>query len=273
MSKLHYTNIASKYFGLLAEIRFPKLIQKILNSGYVKVAGIDLSEFQPAADYESLQALFTRNLAKARKFSKNKTIVISPTDSKVVQFGVMEKNSMLQVKGVSYNINMLLTENAGSISKVIDGSYISLYLSPKDYHHFHVPCDMKINKIVHVPGRLYSVRPALQNKKEIFVRNERVILECIANNKLLYMVLVGATMVGKISLKFSDIETNTKSREIRVINYKKPLNIKKGDNMGCFKLGSSVVLVFEKGTISFKDVSIGKEIRFGDSIAVFLRNS
>lgn len=269
-------NILSKYFGKFAETEFPSPIQKIINSSYVKLLKINLSEFKDSDHYYSLQQIFTRNLSERRYFSEDPKAVIAPVDSRITQFGRLNKNKLLQIKGMSFNVSDLLTLNVypPNIRKILNGEYINFHLRPKDYHHYHAPCDLKVFQLIHIPGKLYPVKHFfLKTKKDLFVENERVVLECqTKNHKLIYLICIGATLVGKIHIAFEPgLITNTDSKKIKVVKYVKPKEICKGDDFGYFKMGSTVVVLFQKNLIKFRgNLKPNQEINYCGTIGKFL---
>ena len=266
---MHITNLISQYFGKFAKKEFPSFFQKIINNTYVKTMGLDMSEFRDPKYYKSLNDLFTRELAIQREIDKAKDIIISPTDSFVTQCGNLKKEILLQIKGMEYSVEELLTYHIkkDNLKKVIDGSYMNFYLSPKDYHRYHAPCDFSITKLIHVPGKLYPVNfKYLKKEIDLFCQNERVILECISSDeKIFYMVFVGALNVGQMVFTFeSAVETNSDASEIKVYEYDN-LNVKKAECLGYFKMGSTVVMIWEKDSIKLKNLT-NKKITFGSSI-------
>ncbi len=265
---MHITNIISQYFGKFAKKEFPSFIQTIINNGYVKFLGLDMSEFRQAKHYKSLNDLFTRELAIPREINEDNNVVISPTDSLISACGKLNKQTLLQIKGMEYNVEELLTYHVGdNVKKVIDGSFMNFYLSPKDYHRYHAPVSFKITKLIHVPGKLYPVNFKYLNMElDLFCQNERVILECIdRNDKLFYMVFVGALNVGQMVFEFeSAVETNTDATEIKVYEYEN-LEVTKGDCLGYFKMGSTVVMVWEKDSVDLLELT-NKKVTFGEKI-------
>ena len=247
--KAAWTNGISRGFGKFASYKFPTLIQNGINKLYVVLMGVDLSNFHPSSHYPTLNSLFTRELLYKREMPKDPTMIVSPADSLISELGDLKESTAMQIKDFQYCIKDLLTEHISDENKekVIDGKYINFYLSPKDYHRYHVPTDMRVTKAIHVPGLLYPVNfTYLRKVHSLFVKNERVILECFDNSgKLFYMILVGALNVGKMTLTFEPkIETNIDASELKVYEYEN-LNLKKGDELGMFKMGSTVVMIFE----------------------------
>ncbi len=265
---MHITNTISQIFGKFAKTKFPSFIQKFINNTYVKSLGLDMSEFRNAKFYNSLNDLFTRELAIARQIDESENTFISPTDSYITQCGKINKELLLQIKGMEYSVEDMLTYNcANNFEKVNNGSYMNFYLSPKDYHRYHAPVDFKINKLVHVPGKLYPVNIKYLNKQiDLFVENERVILECTHNDKLFYMVFVGALNVGQMVFTFEPkVETNTEERDVQIYEYEDK-EVKKGDCLGYFKMGSTVVMVWEENFVELEEL-LNNPVKFGQTIA------
>ena len=268
---MHITNLISRTFGKFAKKEFPPFIQNIINTGYVKFLRLDMSEFKNPKEYKTLNMLFTRQLEVIRPYDENSTNIISPADSLVSQCGNIANETLLQIKGMEYNVEELLTYFCkDNFPKIKDGNYMNFYLSPKDYHRYHAIADCKIKKLIHVPGKLYPVNMRYLNKElDLFVQNERVILECIHNGKYFYMVFVGALNVGQMVFNFETrVETNKKSNEIKIYEYDN-LEIKKADCLGYFKMGSTVVLIWEKDCVILDDL-INDEVKYGQKIASYI---
>lgn len=265
---MHITNIISQNFGKFAKTKFPSFIQKFINNCYVNFLGLNMSEFRNPKFYKSLNDLFTRELAIPRQIDKDENSFISPTDSLVTQCGTLEKDLLLQIKGMEYSVEDMLTYHcAQNFEKVNNGKYMNFYLSPKDYHRYHAPYDFEVKRLIHVPGKLYPVNLKYLNKQiDLFVENERVIVECIHDEKLFYMVFVGALNVGQMVFTFEPkVETNCDVRDIQIYEYENK-HIKKGDCLGYFKMGSTVVMVWEEGLVNLEEI-LGRDIKFGQKIA------
>ena len=260
------TNAISRLFGKFASHSFPRWFQRIINRVYVRIFAIDLSDFAPAESYPTLNALFTRKLAHQRKVDSSKDSLISPSDSLITEQGIVASNLALQIKGMSYPIDGFLGIQAGEA----DGfSYINLYLSPSDYHRYHAPCDMEIIEARYFGGELLPVNfPSLRKNSNLFVRNERVVL--VANtphNTRIYFVAVGALNVGKMIFHFdSRINTNATPNARDIYTYDTPICVKKGDDLGHFQMGSTIVLVMQDSSL---ESSIDQKVRFGERIAHF----
>ncbi len=264
------SSCASRLFGKFASKEFCSVLQNMINKIYVKLMKVDLREHADTDRYSSLNELFTRALRVPREFEPNEDEFISPCDAFISECGEITDQKALQIKGYSYSVRNLLGYYILKQEKdrLIAGNYLNFYLSPKDYHRYHAPCDMRIKKAVHIPGKLYPVNFTwLKKIPELFIENERVILECYTNDeKLFYMVFVGALNVGKMEFIFDhNIKTNAKSGKEEFYMYDN-LYLQKGDELGRFEMGSTIVMFFEKNMVELL-CSKNKTIRFTELIA------
>jgi phosphatidylserine decarboxylase len=270
MTKL--TNIISTLFGKFAKYQFAPSLQRFINHSYVKLLGLDLSEFNPAHTYTSLNGLFTRELLCPRAIDMDTQAIISPADSFISACGFNENGLSYQIKGMRYSLDGLLEKcDQDMVSSLKDGDYINFYLSPKDYHRYHAPCDLQILKVVHIPGYLYPVNfPSLRNVKDLFIKNERVIFECKTScGKNLYLVFVGALNVGSMVFVHEPrVQTNTKKSESSLYEHD-ALYVKKGDMLGYFEMGSTILMLCEKDLVALEEIENCK-VRYGQKVARFL---
>jgi phosphatidylserine decarboxylase len=266
--KKHYTSVISQKFGKFASKRFPKFIQKIINKSYVKLMGLDMSEFENPSSYPTLNKLFTRALREPREITDKKRVIISPVDALVTDFGEIVNGKAYQIKGMEYNIDELFGEYHKEASKSVDGgSFLNLYLSPKDYHRYHMPDTLKIVSLTHIPAKLYPVNfPLLRNKDNLFIENERVIIECRDRSDNIYvMVLVGALNVGKMVVIFEkEVNTNSEIREPKHYKYNN-LWLDKGELFGWFEMGSTILLFNQKGVLEL-EVCLNQKVKFAEPI-------
>lgn len=259
------TNAISRGFGKFASAQFPSFLQKFINSSYVKLMKLDMSEFDEISSYKSLNQLFTRAFVQQREIEDG---FISPVDAFISKIGSVEDEMLFQIKGRSYSLSRLLTSNYKEKVALLDGAdYANFYLSPKDYHRYHIPFDMQILSVTHVPGKLYPVNFKYLNKvTNLFIENERVIVEAKVGDKILFLVLVGALNVGKMVVNFeTDIHTNAKAGHIRKYSYA-DMHVKKGDEFGYFMMGSTIVMIAQKGLLELQMYEASK-VRFGEKIA------
>ncbi len=264
--KKHITNSISNIFDKFANKKFNSHIQNFINSAYVKLLGLDMSEFRQPQTYGTLNELFTRKLETKRKFDNTNETYISPTDSFVSAQDEIKNNTVYQIKGMSYKLDELLTEHINDNN--LDGGYfMNFYLSPKDYHRYHSPYNFRLLKLIHIAGKLYPVNFNYLNKKQnLFIQNERVVAVCeTANKQKFYMVFVGALNVGKMVFEVEPkIKTNSKPNSTTIYNYEN-IYIKKADCMGYFEMGSTVLIFWQKDMISLENLE-NKKVKFTDTI-------
>ncbi len=260
--RFYFTNFISTLFGKVADIEFPLPMQSRLNSLYVKSFGIDMSEFDTIASYKTLNRLFTRSLLKAREFSSKELEIISPVDSKVYEVSIVNSESSVFVKGNEQRVGDILGKEIGE-----GFTFINLYLSPKDYHRYHAPLDLKIERSRYYPGALFPVNAlGLKGVKNLYAKNERVVLDCVTKSgKRIYFVAVGAFNVGKIVFNFDDnINTNSYKEREEIREYEN-LEVKKGDELGHFMMGSTILLFVEG--VKTIDIKSSQKVSFGEVIA------
>ena len=268
MAKRHYTSAISQAFGKFASKPFPPIIQHIINASYVKLMGLDMSEFRDPASYRTLNALFTRALEVERPLPEERQALISSVDALVTDFGTIEEGRAYQIKGMSYSIEALFGEHHKEAAAWVDGGvFMNFYLSPKDYHRYHMPYDLKVHSLTHIPGKLYPVNfPLLRNKKDLFIENERVILECEDSvGRMHVLVLVGALNVGKMVVTFEPtVNTNSDIQEPQHYTYE-DLFLNRGDLFGWFEMGSTILHFAQKDAI-VPELAINQKVRFGEII-------
>ncbi|MBZ7939349.1 phosphatidylserine decarboxylase [Campylobacter sp. W0014] len=265
---MNFSRESSKLFGLIAQFKFPKIIQKKINQWYVNYFKIDMSEFDDVLEYKSLNELFTRTMKIPRAIDEG---FISPSDGKILQCGSTfladEEYFAFSIKGCTYSVVELLKDSfePHELEKGLD--YINIYLSPRDYHRYHSPCDMQILSATYTRGALYSVNEKhLKSISNLYTKNERVSLKCQNEKGIFWLVFIGAQNVGKMCFNFDDsIKTNAKFSYSFTKKYEN-LRVKKAEELGYFELGSTIVLIAQKG-IWNKKIKIGQKIKFGESIS------
>jgi len=265
----HYTAILSRLFGRFAAKEFGAGIQPFINRSYVKMMKLDMHPFEATESYPSLNALFTRALVLNRPFDTTPNTIISPCDALVSEAGYIQNGQAHQIKGMRYDTAALLgAHHAADLPRLEGGAYVNLYLSPSDYHRYHIPFDLSVHSITHIPGKLYPVNfPLLRNKLNLFLENERVVIECSDQDGARhFLVLVGALNVGKMVVTFEPrIQTNANERFHQHYHYDEPKHLKKGELFGWFEMGSTIVMISEKDRIHY-DVNIGQKVMFGQTI-------
>jgi phosphatidylserine decarboxylase len=268
---LHRTSRISQIFGKFANREFFKPIQILINRAYVTFLGLDMSEFDKPSSYKSLNKLFTRELQVQREINPNHTL-ISPVDALISDCGQIKEGLAYQIKGMEYRLDELLGKHYTGYDKMLEGGeYINFYLSPKDYHRYHIPLDFDILSATHIPGKLYPVNdPSLNKRKNLFIENERVVIHGKdRSGKVHFIILVGALNVGQMVVSFEEqIKTNAKVEESTHYTYDN-LHMKLGELMGWFEMGSTVVLLSQKDAI-IPDVKVGQKVKFGERIGGLL---
>jgi phosphatidylserine decarboxylase len=262
----HYTSIISNIFGKFASAEFPSIIQHMINATYVKLMGLDMSEFREPSTYKTLNKLFTRALETPRELPDDATLYISGVDALISDAGTITDGKAYQIKGMSYNIEELFGKyHKDAVERVEGGEFINFYLSPKDYHRYHMPMRLKINSLTHIPGKHYPVNfPLLRNKVDLFIENERVVIECEdVKGRTQVLVLVAALNVGQMVVTFEEkVRTNSEIREPVHYTYE-DLWVERGDFYGWFEMGSTILTFSEKGSI-VPEVAINQKVSFTD---------
>jgi len=255
----------------LARCETPWVKTFIINT-IIKQFNVNMSEAaEPNPDaYESFNAFFTRELREdARPLERGRTTIACPVDGAISQIGNIENGEVFQAKGKSFNLSALLG-NDSLTSEFEDGQFTTIYLSPKDYHRIHFPIGGTLKKMVHVPGELFSVnQTTVAAIDELFARNERVIAFFDTPAGPMAMVMVGAIFVSSIETVWYGEVTPPRHNQIRSWQYNdKNLKYKKHDEMARFNMGSTVVLLYGKGNVTWaENLAAGDAVQRGQVIA------
>jgi len=219
--------------------------------------------------YRTFNEFFTRALKpELRPIAKTK--LVSPVDGTISQFGQIVNGSLLQAKGIDYSLEALLGGNPERAKRYQNGHFITIYLSPRDYHRIHMPCAGKLTEQTHVPGRLFSVAKHTVNTiKGIFARNERVIASFDSDFGPMAVILVGAINVAAIETVWAGLITPPRGETITSKVYRdKRIQLEKGEEMGRFNMGSTVILLFPEGAPSFnKSLHVDQAIKMGQALS------
>jgi phosphatidylserine decarboxylase len=239
------------------------------------------------ASYATFNDFFTRALKPgARPLAQ--ADLICPVDGAVSQFGAIENDQIFQAKGHRYSTIALVGGDAALASQFQDGSFATIYLSPKDYHRIHMPCDGRLTRMIYVPGDLFSVNPVTaRGVPGLFARNERVVCVFETARGPFVLALVGATIVGSMATVWHGVVNPPRGKVVREWLYpavsdalspaipvsekapeKSAIVLKQGEEMGRFLLGSTVVMLFPKGPLRFNpDWAPGRGVRLGEAMA------
>lgn len=231
--------------------------------------GVDMTEAADPdiAGYKSFNDFFCRPLRDgARPLAQ--ADFVCPVDGAISQFGAIDDHRILQAKGHHFTTTELVGGDASLAAHFRHGSFANLYLSPKDYHRLHMPCDGRLTRMIYVPGSLYSVNPTTaRGVPNLFARNERVV--CVfesSEHGPFVMVLVGATIVGSMATVWHGVVNPKRTGRLSEWRYEdEAIVLNKGAEMGRFLLGSTIVMLFPPDTIAFNpDWAPERPVRLGE---------
>lgn len=273
-------NSLSRAVGRLSDLPIPQPLRAAVLRTFAEQVGADLSEAElDLAAYATLNAFFTRRLRSGRRpVDQSAGSIVSPADSVVSEMGRIEHGVLTQTKGRSYKLEELLVDR-NQVEPFLGGWYMTLYLSPKDYHRVHSPAPGALLGYRYEPGHLFPVNAmAVQHVDRLFCINERVsiFLDAFAptgtagrakvgayRGTPMAVIMVGATCVGRMTLAFDDLQTNQQPGRSRQVHYQDPRNIERFDELGTFNLGSTVVLL-----IGAEELTIPQAVRSGARVRV-----
>lgn len=259
--------LLSRLAGWLAEKRLGWLTRVFIWL-FVRYYRVDMQEASESNlnRYATFNEFFTRSLnLDLRPIAQLVSAVVSPVDGFISQIGHLNNDVLLQAKGRTYSLTELLAGDE-SVSHFKQGIFLTAYLAPKNYHRIHMPVGGKLTKMLYVPGKLFSVKPrSLSTVDRLFARNERVICLFDTNVGPMGLVLVGAFLVGQIVTKWAGpVSSMTKS--IASWSYNKAI-FEKGEEIAHFKMGSAVILLFQKHMSWMPQCQPGAALRLGEMIA------
>lgn len=261
--------------GMLARARLGGITTAVIRK-FVAHYRVDMSE---AADpriesYPTFNEFFTRPLREGAR-----TIAVAPfvcpVDAAISQFGPIEGDQIFQAKGHSYSTRTLVGGDAALAQRFEGGHFATLYLAPRDYHRIHMPCDGRLKRMVYIPGDLFSVNPlTARHVPGLFARNERVVCEFECAHGPMVMVLVGATIVGSMATVWHGVVNPPRTSAPREWRYDaQEITLRKGEEMGRFLLGSTVVLLFPRNVLTFTpDWAPAKSVRLGEAMATLIES-
>ena len=238
---------------------------------FIQRYGVNMDEAanpDPAA-YPTFNEFFTRALKPgARPLAV--AHLLCPVDGAISQFGAIARDQIFQAKGHRYSTTALVGGDRALAAQFENGSFATLYLSPRDYHRIHMPCDGKLARMIYVPGALFSVNPTTaRGVPGLFARNERVVCVFESASGPFVLVLVGATIVGGMATVWHGVVNPPRPGVIREWRYdgNSAVNLKKGQEMGRFLLGSTVVMLFPEDTLAFNPQwAPARALRMGEAM-------
>lgn len=269
MPQLYLTQLA----GWFAQQKWDAVTHFVIKA-FAKKYNVDMSEAKKEnfSDYESFNQFFIRELKNdARKINENPTALCLPADGRVSQIGHIDDERLLQAKGHFFSLSDLLAGDEELVNTFKNGEFATIYLSPRDYHRVHMPCDATLRKMIYVPGDLFSVNPFLaEHVPNLFARNERVI--CVFDTAFgpMVQILVGATITASMSTVWAGVINPPRTGEVKVWTYQGDSAIKltKGQEMGAFQLGSTVINLFPANSVTLAEhLEVDVPVRMGEILA------
>ncbi len=247
----HHLLSSMVHWFLRIRVKTIKNVQITLIS---EVTGVDWSEskLKSASDFENFNAFFTRELAAgARPIDPDPDSFTAPSDGKISQCGRLTNNRILQAKGQYYSLKNLLA-NDPAASDFHNGFFHTIYLAPGDYHRVHMPMSGHLQRMIHVPGRLFSVAPYnVHRVPGLFTRNERVISLFATSHGPMALILVGAMLVSSMETTWSGAVTPPRGKRVTTSDWsRRNIRLEKGQEMGRFNMGSTVILLLPAGAVS-----------------------
>jgi phosphatidylserine decarboxylase len=261
----------SNLAGRLADSDSPPALKNRVIKWFIGRYGVDMSEAaetDPEA-YPTFNAFFTRALKPGiRPLADGEKTLVSPVDGAISQLGQVTGDRVFQAKGQSFSLSELLGGEEATTAPFTSGEFSTIYLSPKDYHRIHMPMAGTLRQMIHVPGKLFSVNPVTaENVPNLFARNERVVCIFDTDSGPMAMVLVGAMIVGSVETRWAGVVVPG-SRQVTSTRYEgeQAISFEKGEEMGRFRLGSTVIMVMPKGAVTWNsDQVAGKTVRMGEA--------
>jgi phosphatidylserine decarboxylase len=268
LPKQRLTTFAGRVAGAKGGSMTTRLIRWFVGKYGVNMAEAENSDI---ASYKSFNDFFTRALRPGVR-PQAASDFVCPVDGRISQFGAIDDHHILQAKGHRFTSTELVGGDAALAAQFRHGSFANLYLSPKDYHRLHMPCDGRLTRMIYVPGALFSVNPTTaRGVPNLFARNERVV--CVFESPehgTFVLVLVGATIVGSMATVWHGVVNPTRLGKVCEWTYAdRDIVLKKGDEMGRFLLGSTIVMLFRPNTIAFNpDWAPERPVRLGEAMGV-----
>ena len=263
-------HLMSRFTYLITRTHHP--MTQYLIKLYVKIFNINLNECEEEnlESYHTFCDFFTRRLKKGiHLINDEENSIVSSCDGRILQFGSITNESILQVKGKHTPIKELLCKDKELSSLYNSGSFLTIYLSPKDYHRVHIPSSGKLMKTLHVPGRLFSVADhAVECINNLYSKNERLVCHFKKEELYFSVILVGAINVSSIETTWKGEISPPMPKKLISTKYgNKNISFSKGDEIGMFKSGSTVILLFSNKIELLSTLKLNQNIRVGQKIA------
>jgi len=263
-------NALSRAVGAATRLPLPAAVGTGVMGAFARRYRIDLSECGDLSGFRTFGEFFARPLKPGlRPVAPGDEVVVSPVDAVVSETGLSREGKLVQAKGIDYTVAALVgDERVGA--RLAGGSYATLYLSPRDYHRIHFPLGGRVLGWRYVPGKLWPVNPAsVRTVPGLFTVNERLVTLLDSPLGLVAVVAVGATVVGRVRATYDPAVpvTNLAGGGAQSRDYATPIPVEKGQELGAFEMGSTVILAFEPGRVALApSVAPGARVRVGEAI-------
>jgi len=262
-------NAFSRVVGAAAHAPLPSAVSKTAVKVFAWAYDIDTDEAELALnEYQTVGDFFTRRLKQgARPIDRRPGFAVSPADGHVLNCGRFSEGRLIQAKGREFALADLLRDTADA-DRYAGGGWVTVYLSPRDYHRVHHPVEGTITGSRYIPGHLWPVnRAAVENIEDLFCVNERLITFVDGAIGEVATIMVGATSVGHITVSYdTDVETN-RDHEAAYRTYDPAISVARGDELGIFHLGSTAIVLFANPKVKIEALTAGQPIRLGEPIA------
>lgn len=261
-------HLLTQFFGWLAQIRTPWLKNWMIKR-FIRKYNVDMTTalIEDPIAYTNFNQFFTRQLkSHLRPIAMGAHTIASPVDGTISQIGQIHRNSLLQAKDFYYDLASLLGGDSTLTDTFHDGSFATLYLAPRDYHRIHMPLAGRLTHIRYIPGKLFSVnRITSECIPHLYSRNERLVTVFETEAGPMAVILVGAMIVGSIQTTWMDHPVQHKTAT--ALPVPQDIHLEKGAELGCFKLGSTVILLFGKEKMTWsKDCSSQSALLMGQNL-------
>lgn len=258
----------SSAVGLASRAPAPRSVHRLAMRTFAWKFRVDLEEAElPLSAYGTFAQFFTRRLRPgARPIDLREGVLVSPVDGVVSQLGEVEAGECLQAKGIRFSVERLLDDEEEA-SQFEGGAFATFYLSPRDYHRIHAPLEGAIQGYTYLPGQLWPVSPvSVRSKRALFCLNERLVTYFATPAGRMALVAVGATCVARIRASYDQLLTHQGGPRSRR-RYSAPIPVAKGEEIGQFEMGSTVILLFQRGRARWDSgLSPGAPVRLGRRI-------
>jgi len=260
-------NRLSRNAGRLSEVPLPPTVIDGVVRAYCSAFRVSMDEVEiPPGGFRTFNDFFTRRLKPgSRDVEEDADTLVSPCDGRIMSVGTVRRGLALQAKGSTYPVARLLGDEA-LCARFEGGPYVTIYLSPRDYHRVHFPCDGEVVRSLHLPGCLYTVAPRAVDIVEcLLCRNERLVTVMDTRFGTVAVTMVGAAGVGRISVSYGPVVTNV-GTNTGTTGFDPPVPALKADDLGAFNVGSTVVMMLEPGNWEEPTPNPGDSVRMGQAV-------